>query len=145
MPPVQQIRNIRNFTMATELRREFAYDSHCPLSLSHMVPTLTGIPYHVFVEEEIFKPLRMTDSYCDSNAVRATHRAMDGFLRKGGGHTGSSDAEKLGTPVPVGWWTQDDGLWCLPAGGVAMTMNDGVSEPQLFFSNRNMMFDILSR
>lgn len=130
LSPSQQLHRLRNLSMAAELRQQFSYDSNCYLALSHLVPTLTDILYHDFLQKEIFKPLGMKDAHCDSNEVRASGRAVDGFLRKGRGNDqDSDDLAVIGKPMPVGWWTYDHGYWMLAAGGIAMTINDAVSRP----------------
>ena len=118
---------LRDLNMSMKPRQAFQYDSNAYLALAHMVPTLTGIPYHEFLIQEIFKPLDMKGAKCDSNQVRVSGQAVDGFLRKGG-NPNQEGVEKLGKPCSVGWWTTDDGLWCLPHGGLAMTIIDAVSD-----------------
>ena len=122
----QQLSSLRHLTMSAELSQTFQYDSACYLALAKIVEVVTGKSYSSFVEQEVFQPLDMSASFCDSNRVRESGRAADGYLRKGGDPQ-KIEMEPRGQPVSVGWWTQDSGFWCTPAGGIAMSMVDAVS------------------
>ena len=126
--PADQLRRLRLLPWGGgQFRRQFGYDSNNYVALSHLAPVLTGKPYHSFLDDEIFRPLKMASATGDSNIVRASGNAADGFLRKGGDPS-ESGTGRLGSPQSVGWWTQDDGFWCLAAGGVSMNIRDAVSQ-----------------
>ena len=126
MTCAQQLRLMRHLSTTAELRQVYQYDSFCPMACAAIVELLTGMTFTRFLDQEIFGPIGMKSSFGNSNDTRATGRFASGHLRRGG-DLSREGPSRNGATRSVGWWTQDDGLWCLPAGGVAMNIQDAVS------------------
>jgi CubicO group peptidase (beta-lactamase class C family) len=73
---------MRHLRPSTEIRQEFQYNNLHYTALSHIIPTLTGVPYIEYVQEHIFDPLGMNATY-DSIKAGKSGRRTEGFSRQG--------------------------------------------------------------
>ncbi|KAH9048273.1 beta-lactamase/transpeptidase-like protein [Lactarius hengduanensis] len=65
-------RNLRNLRPSYELREKFLYNNQMYMVGAHVVAVLSGKQFSEFVEDRIFKPLRMTQStYSVDEAVQS--------------------------------------------------------------------------
>jgi CubicO group peptidase (beta-lactamase class C family) len=128
---------MRYLRPSAEIRQEWQYNNLHYTVLSHMIPTLLGVPYIEFVKDQILDPLGITATY---NATRAKESGQrtDGFLRLGRNLTSCIEEWKglkripetcLGTPVPLGWWTDTDGVFLAGPAGLIMSGKDMASQP----------------
>jgi CubicO group peptidase (beta-lactamase class C family) len=80
--PSSLVAVMRHLRPSTEIRQEFQYNNLHYTTLSHIIPTLTGVPYIEYVQEHIFDPLGMNATY-DSIRAGKSGRRTEGFSRQG--------------------------------------------------------------
>lgn len=135
--PANVIASLRHLRPSTELRQTWQYNNAHYFVLSHIVPTLTGIPFVEYVKHHIFDPIGMTHSYYNSTEATLTGDRADSFLREGIDPNACAEAWErtgrlsdvcLGKGVDVGWWTEGDGVFEAGAGGIVTCARDMVSQ-----------------
>ena len=129
---------MRHLRPSTELRQAFQYNNQLYVTLSHIIPSITGIPFHQYVETHIFKPLGMITATYNATLANLRGHRTDGFMRSGRNMTKCKEVWKAGMQVVdkscvgvskgFGWWTETDGIFEAGAGGVIMSGNDMVSQ-----------------
>jgi len=94
-------------------------NEHC-LVFAHIISTLTGMAYPHYLKKHIFEPLGMTSATQNSHTARESGKAVDGFVRV-------VEDDGIGEAKPMGWWTETDSMWASGPGGLAMSIEDNVS------------------
>ncbi|KAF7297526.1 Beta-lactamase class penicillin binding protein [Mycena indigotica] len=96
------IRRLRYLRPSTGFRNKWQYNNHMYTVLSYLPPLLTGIPFETYVEDNIFKPLGMSDTTYYSTVAEATGRLSQGIERDGANRT--ADVFAPGTPRALPFW-----------------------------------------
>ena len=126
---------------SAEIRQTWQYSNWHYLIASGIVPTLTGVSFEDFVQQNIFTPLNMTSAGLNATVASQTGLWTDGSMRVGVNltacgvelRTGKLDEACLGSVERFGKWTDTDGLSIAGAGGAILDLNDmvGFSYPPL--------------
>lgn len=152
--PSETVRNMRNLRPNAEVRETFQYQNGHYVSLAHMVPTLTNIPFIEYVRTHFFGPLGMNSTTYNHTEAAATGHRTDGHthtdvnmtdcvaqakaiddLKKHGKHKhrkggkgrkrkGKRPAACHGQIAPFGWWMSTDGISNAGPGGVVSSARD---------------------
>lgn len=77
------------------------------------------MPYHEFVERNIFDPLGMKDSQFEHKVALASGKRVEGFA-----HYGQTGPGHVGEVGRTAFWNEGDGLFLAAAGGAWSTGND---------------------
>ncbi|ORY35068.1 beta-lactamase/transpeptidase-like protein [Naematelia encephala] len=152
--PSEVISRLRYFRPSSELRQNFQYNNWHYVTLSHIVPTLTGVPYINYVSEHIFKPLNMTQTtYNATEALLGGHRTESWF------HDGVNatecaqhwkgldnlDKSCIGQTKSIGWWTDSDQVFMAGPGGLIMSGRDMVKWLSELLSPRVIPSNVLAK
>lgn len=132
VPPLDTIRAMRNLPFTAEIRQGFQYNNLHYVTLSHIVSVLSGRPFHVFVNENIFVPLEMRSTTYNSTAAGQTGRRTHGYYHTGLNLTecfANSTVDKPGESCrgkrrDLGWWIEGDSINNAGPGGVITSLWD---------------------
>jgi CubicO group peptidase (beta-lactamase class C family) len=69
-------RNLRNLQFAKPLRTTFMYSNIMYTVASHLVETVSGLPYGDYLRQRLWEPLEMTNTFHDLRDIKA-NKAMD--------------------------------------------------------------------
>ena len=130
------IKSFPHVKASSEIRQTWQYNNWHYVLLSGIIPTLTGVPYHDFVQRNFFDPLNMTSSFLNATAAGETGRWTDGSMRIGMNMSacraqwtakGKVDERCLGRTERFGRWTESNSLPMGGAGGSILSLTDMVS------------------
>lgn len=135
VPPAQTVANLARLRPSAEFRDVFQYQNGHYVALSHIVPTLTGVPFVEYVDQHFFTPLGMTATVYNHTAAAASGHRTDGYTHTGVNITecaAKSSPEKHkkrskschGSVAPFGWFTDTDGIDNAGPGGVVSSGRD---------------------
>ena len=136
--PSEIISSLRHLRPSTEFRKAWQYQNQHYVTLSHIIPTLTGVPFVDFVKQHIFGPVGLESATYNHTEAAVSGRRIDGFMRydrnatecaRVFGATGEVDRSCLGQTESFGWWTETDAIFEAGPGGVIMSTKDMVSGP----------------
>lgn len=95
-------RNLRNLEFVKPLRTTFMYCNIMFSVATHVVETVTGMPYAEYLRTRIWEPLNMTNTFHDIDDIKA-HNVMD---RKA---TGYHWNEETSSHIPMPTYLQPEG------------------------------------
>lgn len=132
IPPIDTIKGMRDLPFTAELRQGLQYNNLHYVTLSHIVSVLSGRPFHTFVNENIFAPLEMRDTFYNSTAAGNTGRRTHGYHHMGRNMTQCLELSTIdnlhqsckGERVDLGWWVEGDSLNNAGPGGVITSLWD---------------------
>lgn len=90
------IRKLRLLKPRYGFRRQYCYSNNMVMAAGQIVPAITGVPWGTFVEQNIFKPLDMTES----------NTSITEF--KSGGDIATPHADIDGKIAPIHWANVDN-------------------------------------
>ncbi|KLT40391.1 beta-lactamase/transpeptidase-like protein [Cutaneotrichosporon oleaginosum] len=131
----QTVANLAHLRPSAEFRSIFQYQNGHYVALSHIVPTLTGVPFTEYVAEHFFAPVGMNSTTYNHTAAAESGHRTDGHTHTGVNMTecvAKSTAEGYkkrskachGKIAPFGWFTDTDGTDLAGAGGVVSSARD---------------------
>lgn len=149
VPPAETVANMRHLRSTAEVRQTFQYQNGHYVALSHIVPTLAGVPFIEYVRTHFFAPLGMNATTYNHTAAAESGRRTDGHThrgvnmtecvakshlnpfserhkhgRKGGKKHSKRPASCHGDIAPFGWFTATDGIANAGPGGVVSSARD---------------------
>ncbi|KAF2828112.1 beta-lactamase/transpeptidase-like protein [Ophiobolus disseminans] len=101
-------RNLRNLPFAKPLRTAFIYSNIMYTVATHLVETVSGMPYAEFLRKKIWEPLGMTNTFHDLPDIEA-HDAME---RKATGYRWDKEKEKH-VAIPAYSSPEGQGAGCI--------------------------------
>jgi CubicO group peptidase (beta-lactamase class C family) len=101
-------RNMRNLEFSKPIRTSFMYCNIMFTAATHLVETVSGMPYVEFLKTRLWKPLGMTNTFHDISDMQANN-ALD---RKATGYHWNKDTKSHMT-IPTFEQTEGQGAGCI--------------------------------
>ncbi|ORX36668.1 beta-lactamase/transpeptidase-like protein [Kockovaella imperatae] len=119
--PSELIRIMSHLKLSAEIRQTWQYSNMHYILAAAIIPILTGMPFHDYVQQKIFNPLKKTERWTHGSMrlgidIEECRRRLDNGQ--------NLDQSVLGEVKRFGRWTEENTLHRAGPGGAIMSLRD---------------------